>query len=158
VSGSALAVPRDDTIISAGRPLPRIKRAEPLEGRNALIEWKSGGSAIVDLGPAFVGLRIFAGVRDDDQLFRSLTVDEYGDALVFADGAELSAMWIEELAAASMTNAEFRAAMGSLRFTLDTMASRLGISRRLIASYRKDKPLPKVVALATRYLLSKQLG
>jgi len=41
---------------------------------------------------------------------------------------------------------------------LDGMAARLGVARRLIADYRKDKPIPKVVALATRQLLSTQLG
>lgn len=158
MSGNALAVTRDDRLITVGRSLPRIRRAEPLDKRNALIEWRSGESVIVDLAPAFVTLRIFAQVRKDDALFRTMSVDEYGDAVAFADGAELSAMWIEELAAASMTNDEFRLAMDKLRFTLDGMAARLGLSRRLIASYRKDKPLPKAVALATRYLLSKQLG
>lgn len=158
MSGNALAVKSDDRLISVGRPLPRIRAAKPLDRRNALIEWKSGGAVVVDLAPAFVTLRIFAGVKKDDALFQTMAVDEYGDALVFADGTELSAMWIEELAAASMNNEEFRAAMDKLRFTLDGMASRLGLSRRLIADYRKAKAIPKVVALATRYLLSKQLG
>jgi len=124
----------------------------------ALIEWKSGVSKVIDLAPAFVTLRVFAKVRKDDELFRTMQVDEYGDALIFADGSELSAMWIEELAAASMDNGEFREAMDKLRFTLDGMAARLGVARRLIADYRKDKPIPKVVALATRQLLSTQLG
>lgn len=156
MSGNALAA--TETLISAGKPLPRIRAAQPLDERNALIEWKGGGSTVVDLAPAFVTLRIFAGVRKDDELFRTMTVDEYGDALIFADGSELSAMWIEELAAASMDNVEFREAMDHLHFTLDGMAARLGIARRLIADYRKDKAIPKVVALATRQLLSTQLG
>lgn len=157
MNGNALALV-DDGLIGTGRPLPRIRAAKPLDGRTALVEWKDGGSKVVDLAPAFIALRIFAAVRRDDELFRTMTVDEYGDALVFADGAELSAMWIEELAAASMDNAEFRAAMDKLRFTLDGMAARLGVARRLIADYRKDKPIPKVVALATRQLLSIQRG
>lgn len=158
MSGNALAVKSDDRLISVGRPLPRIRAAKPLDRRNALIEWKAGGAVVVDLAPAFVTLRIFAEVKKDDALFQTMAVDEYGDAVVFADGTELSAMWIEELAAASMNNEEFRAAMDKLQFTLDGMAARLGLSRRLIADYRKAKAIPKVVALATRYLLSKQLG
>ena len=156
MSGNALAVA--DTLIGTGKPLPRIRGARPLEGRMALIEWKGGVSKVIDLAPAFVTLRVFAKVRKDDELFRTMQVDEYGDALIFADGSELSAMWIEELAAASMDNGEFREAMEKLRFTLDGMAARLGVARRLIADYRKDKPIPKVVALATRQLLSTQLG
>jgi hypothetical protein len=32
----------------------------------------------------------------------------------------------------------------------------LGVSRRLIADYRKNKPIPRLVALATRYLLERR--
>lgn len=136
--------------------MPRIRSAKPRDRRDALIEWKDGGEVLVDLSPAFTTLRIFRRVRKDDELFRSMKVDEYGDALIWDDGAELSAMWIEELAWASMDNREFRDAMETLRMTLDSMAARLGVARRLIADYRKDKPVPKVVALATRYLLSQR--
>ncbi|MFB9952628.1 hypothetical protein ACFFP0_27600 [Rhizobium puerariae] len=37
--------------------------------------------------------------------------------------------------------------------SLEGMASALEISRRLVADYRKDKPIPRHVALATRYLV-----
>jgi hypothetical protein len=33
------------------------------------------------------------------------------------------------------------------------MAAALEISRRLVADYRKDKPIPRHIALATRYLI-----
>lgn len=155
MSGHALAA-NDDRLVGRGKPLPRIASATPLEGRNAAIAWRGGGQVVVDLAPAFVNLRIFKALRCDDELFRTMRVDEYGDALVWEDGAELSAVWIEELACASMTNGEFREAMERLHFTLDAMAARLGLSRRLIADYRKDKPIPKTVALATRYLLSQR--
>lgn len=46
-------------------------------------------------------------------------------------------------------------AMDKLHLTLDGMAARLGIARRLVADYRKDKPIPKHIALATKYLLSR---
>ena len=155
MSGHALAV--SDKLVGHGKPLPRIRTARPLDRRNALIHWKDGGVVIVDLSPAFTTLRIFGKLRKDDELFRTMKVDEYGDALTWDDGAELSAMWIEELALASMDNAEFRESMERLRLTLDGMSARLGVARRLIADYRKDKAIPKSVALAMRYLLSKQV-
>jgi len=46
--------------------------------------------------------------------------------------------------------------MDALQMSLDGMAARLGIARRLVADYRKDKPIPKTVALATRYLLEQR--
>ena len=155
MSGHALAA--SEKLVGRGRALPRINSAKPLDRRNALVRWKDGGEAVVDLSPAFVSLRVFAAVRQDDALFQSMTVDEYGDALVWRDGAELSAMWVEELAQAAMDNREFRDAMERLRMTLDGMAARLGVARRLIADYRKDKPIPKSIALATRFLLSRLL-
>jgi len=82
-----------------------------------------------------------------------MQVSEYGDCLEWEDGAELSAVWIEELAEESLNNAEFRDAMDKLNLTLDGMSARLGIARRLVADYRKDKPIPKHIALATKYLL-----
>jgi hypothetical protein len=144
-----------EKLVGKGQPLPRIAAASPLDGRRAQIQWQDGRQVQVDLAPAFTSLRIFRRVRDDDALFGTLTVDEYGDALVWEDGAELSAVWIEELAAATLGNAEFREAMDTLHLTLDGMAARLGIARRLVADYRKDKPIPKHIALATRYLLSR---
>lgn len=124
-----------------------------MRARMVAIQWRDGRICEVDLAPAFANLKIFRRVREDDALFQTMSVDEYGDALVWDDGAELSAMWIAELAEASMSNTEFRAAMDDLRHTLDSMALRLGVARRLIAEYRKDKPIPKHIALATRHLL-----
>lgn len=152
MSGQA-SIALEERLVGRGDPLPRIASAVPLQGRYARIEWKGGGSVVVDLAPAFVTLKVFRDLRTKDALFQTMVVDEYGDALTWADGAELSAQWVSELAQSSMTNEEFREAMDRLRVTLDSMAARLGVARRLVADYRKDKPIPKFVALATRYLL-----
>ena len=85
-----------------------------------------------------------------------MRVNEDGNAVEWDDGAELTAIWIERLAPTSLQNEEFRAAMDQLGYSLDGMASRLGLSRRLIASYRKDKPIPETVGLAIRYLIDKE--
>jgi hypothetical protein len=68
----------------------------------------------------------------------------------------LSAAWIEELIDDPLDNAQFREAMNKLHLSLDGMAARLGVARRLIADYRTDKPIPKHIALATRYLLQQR--
>lgn len=144
-------------IIRVGRPIPRIESAEALDRRNVRILWRGAVEPmLVDVGPALMNLRIFARLRTDDDLFRSLRVSEFGDCLEWPDGAELSAIWIEELADASLDNAQFRDAMDQLQMSLDGMAARLGVARRLIADYRKDKPIPKSIALATRYLLEQR--
>lgn len=137
-------------------PLPRIDSAEPVEGRKIKVTWRDGTSQVVDIGPALASRRLFLQLRTDDDLFRTLRVNEDGNAIEWDDGAELTAMWIERLAPTSLGNEEFREAMDNLGFSLDGMASRLGLSRRLIASYRKDKPIPETVGLAVRYLIDKE--
>ena len=120
------------------------------------IVWEGGKTEIVDIMPALASHRAFVRLRTDDKLFRALRVSDFQDCLEWPDGAELPATWIEELTEAPFDNAEFRDAMDALQMSLDGMAARLGIARRLVADYRKDKPIPKTVALATRYLLEQR--
>ncbi len=147
----------DDEMITVGRPLPRIDRAEPLNDRVVRVWWQGGeGPVDVDVGPALVSRRVFAPLRTDEALFRSLQVSQYGDCLEWVGEIELSAVWVERLAEAALNNAQFRDAMDEMEMSLDSMAAYLGLSRRLIANYRKDKPIPKTVALATRHLLEQR--
>lgn len=147
-----------DEFISAGRPLRRILKATPLAGRNAQVVWNSGESQVVDLMPALASHRAFVQLRTDDALFGTLRASDEQDSVLWANGLELSAAWIEEIADAPLDNADFRDAMDRLHLTLDGMAARLGVARRLVADYRKDKPIPKHIALATRYLLERKAG
>lgn len=142
--------------VSVGKALPRIESAKAMTGREVSITWRSGETQIVDLSPALSSHRAFVKLRSDDQLFSALRVSEFGDCLEWPDGAELPATWIEELADLPLGNIEFREAMDKLNMSLDGMAARLGIARRLVADYRRDKPIPKAVALATRYLLTQR--
>lgn len=145
----------DEDFISVGRPLPRIATAKHLGGKLIQVGWSSGEVQTIDISPAIIGHRHFVGLRSDDELFSRFSVSETGDSLIWPNGVELSAVWIEELAPATIDNAEFRQAMEELQFSLDGMAARLGIARRLIADYRKDKPIPPAVAMATRYLVER---
>lgn len=142
--------------IQVGRSIPKISSVRALQQRFVEVEWRDGGKAVVDLMPALSSHKGFVRLRTDDELFRTVTVGEYGGYIEWADGSELSSAWIEELKDESLNNAEFREAMDRLQMSLDGMASRLGIARRLVADYRKDKPIPKAVALATRYLLDQR--
>jgi len=142
-----------DDRISVGRALPRIDGVERIAGRTIKIDWRDGTSDIKDLGPALLSHRHFIPLRADDALFASMRPNEDGNALEWDGGIELSAEWIERLPPAAMLNSDFRSAMDSLGLTLDGMAAQLEISRRLVADYRRDKPIPRHVALATRYLI-----
>jgi hypothetical protein len=145
---------RDDEIVSVGEPLPQIAWAVPLGGRKVKLIWTDGGTKVVDLTAVFASRRIFMPLRNDDGLFKTLRVSEYGSALEW-DGPDLevSASWLARLPEAEFTNEEFREAMERLRMTNEGMAAELEISRSQVAQYKKDKPIPRHIAHATRYLL-----
>jgi hypothetical protein len=144
-----------DDFISVGAPLPRILSVRPLPDRRAHVVWAGGSEQAIDLAPAIMSHRGFIPLRSDDALFAQMAVSETFDSIIWPNGLELSAVWIEELAPVTLDNAAFRQAMDELRFSLDGMAARLGVARRLVADYRKDKPIPQLVALATRYLMER---
>jgi hypothetical protein len=142
-----------DDLISVGAVLPRIRMAEALEDRLVRITWASGKVQVLDLAPALLSRRVFIPLREDDQLFRSLQVDEFGNAINWPGGLDFSALWLSKLPAVDFDNADFRHAMDELGMTLDGMAAALEISRRQVADYRKAKSIPRSVAYATRYLV-----
>ncbi|CDZ30463.1 DUF2442 domain-containing protein [Neorhizobium galegae] len=148
---------KDREIVTVGGPLPRIVDAELLDGRKVRIVWEDGETKVVDLAPALESRRIYIPLRHDDELFRQMRVSEYRNALEWpGEDLEFSAVWLAALPSITFDNGDFRNAMDELGMTLDGMASALEISRRLVADYRKNKPIPRHVALATRYLVEHQ--
>jgi len=146
----------ENEIIIVGELLPRISSVHLLDARQVRIDWAGGVSRVVDLMPALASHRAFIALRSDDGLFQTVQVNADGNALEWADGSELSAEWVERLPSCVMANSEFRAAMNDLQMSLDGMAAALQISRRMIAEYKKDKPIPRHIAYATRYLARHQ--
>ena len=141
-----------DDIIQIGEPLPRIAEAMPLDRRKVRITWTTGETVAVDIAPILYSRRTYIPLRQDDALFRSLKVSEYGNAIEWNGDLDLSAVWLARLPSVVFDNADFRRAMDTLGMTLDGMAEALGVSRRLVADYRKDRPIPRYIGLATRYL------
>lgn len=142
-----------DDIISVGTPLPRIAAAKWLGKRVVRVTWKSGDVSVVDLAPALLSRRFYIPLRDDDVLFAKLRVEEYGTAIEWPGDIDFSALWLSKLPSVEFDNEAFREAMDDLGMTLDGMAAALEISRRQVADYRKEKPIPRNVAYATRYLV-----
>lgn len=146
----------NDEIITLGKALPRIAHAVPLDGRKVKVVWADGSVKVVDLSGALASRRIYIPLRDDDALFQSLHVTEYGDGIEWNDNLDFSAVWLDRLPEADFTNEEFRRAMASLKLSNEGMAADLEISRSQVAEYKKDKPIPRHIALATRYLLGRR--
>ncbi|NTJ44002.1 DUF2442 domain-containing protein [Agrobacterium larrymoorei] len=148
----------NDELISVGSPLPRISKAEALERRLVRVTWASGKVQIVDLAPALFSRRVYIPLREDDGLFSELRVSDYGTAIEWPGDLDFSALWLSKLPSVDFDNQAFREAMDDLGMTLEGMAAALEISRRQVADYRKEKPIPKSIAYATRYLMEIRHG
>jgi DNA-binding transcriptional regulator YiaG len=92
-------------------------------------------------------------------LFDRVRVGEAGTDIVWNDDIDMSAdtLWrlAQEQAGLTMSPDAFKRWRERKAYTLDAAARALGISRRMIAYYEHGaKPIPRVVALATRGLES----
>ena len=88
------------TIISVGKPMPTIAAAYAGADRLAhvVLRYPEGVvEKIVDLAPVLASRYVYAALIKDDALFATLRISEDGNALEFANGLEISALWIERL-------------------------------------------------------------
>lgn len=139
--------------VTIGGAIPRLVSAEPAGARMVKVAFDDGVSKTVDLAPAIQSKRFFIPLRDNDALFNSFRISQFRDSIEWNDELDASALWLHALPSVSFTNDEFSQAMKDLGMSLDGMAEALQVSRRLIARYRKDTPIPRHIALATRYLV-----
>ena len=138
--------------------LPRIVAVEadkkPLTLR---VRWDQGGESRVDVSGLIETFRVYEPLRRSTKLFRQARVGEYGADVVWSDEIDMSAdtLWrlAQEQAGVTMSPDAFRRWRERRAYTLDAAAHALGVSRRMVAYYEQgEKPIPRVVALATRGL------
>ena len=138
--------------------LPRIASVSPHNKPQTLIvRWDKGGESVVDLSSLIAKFRVFEPLRRAPGLFAQARVGEYGTDVVWSDEIDVSAdtLWrlAREQAGITMSADAFRNWRERKAYTLDAAATALGLSRRMVAYYEQgEKPIPKVVALATRAL------
>lgn len=141
-----------DIIEIIGAPMPRLSSVAAAEGFAVNVVWAEGARAgvteTVDLAPQIMRYRLYAPLRDDPALFAAVRLADDGTVLTWTDQIDMAATTVEGLAEQSMSNADFRRFMERHRLTLDAAAATLGIARRQAAYYAKDKPVPRLVALA----------
>jgi len=140
------------------KTLPRIVAVaadkKPLTLR---IRWDKGGEARVDLSGLIETFRLYEPLRRSPEVFAQVRLGEYGADVVWPDDIDMSAdtLWrlTQEQAGATMSPDAFKHWRERKAYTLDAAARALGISRRMVAYYEQGaKPIPRVVALATRGL------
>ena len=140
------------------RTLPRIKTVSTAEKPFVLrIEWQSGVVSLVDVS-AIVGMfRVYEPLRNNPHLFQTVQAGEFGTDVSWSQDIDMSAdtLWrlAQEQSGLSMSPQAFRNWRERKAYTLESAAAALGLSRRMVAYYEHgDKPIPRVVALATRAL------
>ena len=143
--------------VSLGSPLPRVRSVQSAGGLSVTVKWASGSRSgrveTIDLSPQILAFRMYRPLRDNAPLFRKVAVVAKGAAIGWDDGAiDISASVLERLAESVMTNADFVAFLKRNKLSLDAAAGLLGISRRLVAYYAKDRPIPRYIALACERL------
>jgi hypothetical protein len=72
------------------KSVPNIKSVRPDSGRCLVIAWTGGREGIVDVSKHLSDYPIFVPLRDDDDLFRKVTVGEWGWCAHWSDELEIS--------------------------------------------------------------------
>ena len=138
--------------------LPRIVAVTPGEQSFTIrIRWDRGGESLIDVSGMIESFRVYKPLRQSPARFREVRVGEHGTDIVWTDEIDMAAdtLWrlAQEQAGTTMTADAFRHWRERKAYTLDEAAQALGISRRMVAYYEGgNRPIPRVVALATRAL------
>jgi DNA-binding XRE family transcriptional regulator len=138
--------------------LPRIAAVTPGEHPMTLhVRWDKGEESLIDVSGMIQSFRVYAPLRQSPELFQQVRAGEHGTDVVWTGEVDMAAdtLWrlAQEQAGETMTADAFRHWRERKAYTLDEAAKALGLSRRMVAYYEKgDRPIPRIVALATRAL------
>jgi hypothetical protein len=146
-------------VISVGEPMPRLASVDRRGAYEIVVGWAAGSTRehnadLVDLAPLILTHKLYKPLRDNPHLLATVHMIEDGSAVAWGsdDAIDMAATSIERLAEEQMTTADFRAWLEQHKLTCDAAAAQLGISRRLVAYYADQRPVPRYIALACRYL------
>jgi predicted transcriptional regulator len=138
--------------------MPSIGKVAASDATHVRVTWNRGShkgtTAEVDVAPLIYSKKVFVPLRNDPALFQTVHIVEGGAAIAWGDDdqIDMAATTVERLADESMTPADFSAFLQRHSLSLDAAAAHLGISRRLVAYYAKDREIPRYIALACAYL------
>jgi DNA-binding transcriptional regulator YiaG len=140
------------------KTLPRIRAVTADKKPWTLrIRWDKADESLIDVSGPIETFRIYEPLRRSPELFKSVRVGEHGTDVVWTDAIDMSAdtLWrlAQEQTGVVMSPDAFKHWRERKAYTLDAAARALGLSRRMVAYYEQGaKPIPRVVALATRAL------
>ena len=139
--------------------LPRIAAVSAeMKPMTLRIRWDKADESSVDVSGLVENFRVYEPLRSRE-MFARVRVGEHGTDVVWSDEIDMAAdtMWrlAQEQTGVTMSPEAFKHWREGKAYTFDTAARALGLSRRMIAYYEQgSKPIPRVVALATRALES----
>lgn len=140
------------------KTLPRIASVAPgAKPMTLRVRWDKGEESLIDVSGIIKTFRVYEPLRRSPDLFRQVRLGDLGTDIVWMDEIDMAAdtLWrlAQEQSGLTLSPDEFRHWRERKAYTLDTAAAALGISRRMVAYYEQGKkPIPRVVALATRAL------
>jgi hypothetical protein len=128
--------------------LPNIRAIRAEKDRCIVVTWKGGAESVIDLRQHLARYAVFALLRSDDDLFRTVRVGEWGWCAHWSDEMEVSADTLWRLAL--QQGAEWlKAWRAAHRMSQDEAAKALGVSPRMWRYYESGSHLlPKTVRLA----------
>ena len=121
------------------------------------VTWQDGERGEIDLSGPISTFKFYEPLRQNPELFRTVQLGDYRTDVVWDGGLDMSADTLhrlfDEQTGQTMSAEGFRSWRERNAHTLDTAAKALGLSRRMVAYYEQgQKPIPRVVALATKAL------
>jgi DNA-binding transcriptional regulator YiaG len=148
------------------KTLPRILAVLADQKQFVLyVEWNNGSENRIDISNIINTFRVYTPLRHSHELFQKAQLGEYGTDIVWqgnwdkdgVDEIDISAqtLWrlCQEQTGMTMSPDGFKTWRENKSYTLDAAATALGLSRRMVAYYEQGaKPIPRIVALATRGL------
>lgn len=115
------------------------------------IDWDTGETLAVVLAAIVTRNQAFAPLKDAE-FFGRVTIEEWGHGLDWPGGLDLGADQLYDLGrkqAGLFSPTEFDTWMRSNGLSLSSAAAALGMTRRMIAHYRRgSRPIPRTVHLA----------
>ena len=137
------------------RKMPRISEVKALAPLWVKVTFENGKQADIDLSRMINTFKVYAPLRNDEKLFASVRVGEWGWHIEWTRDMDMSAETLMRLhleqTGEAMRQEEFTAWMERHGLSLDTAAKALGISRRMAAYYKSgQRIIPKTIRLACK--------
>lgn len=137
----------------------KLKSVTALRDHIVALRWDSRAETEVDLSIPIFGRRSSVKLRNNWELFSTVSVRPDGGAITWIGiGADIAAEQLLRLPSGGMTTAQFRAVCDELAVGSEGIAAALGMSRRAVTDYRGGAPIPRSVAHAMRYLRLKAIS